>query len=85
MIIDIPINLMFCYINYHFGHRYSSGSGDLMLVDDVCLDDPKSNLRFGKDVDFDDISGCGELVLVGLLEKIRQKSPLERAGRPMWA
>ena len=74
MIIDITINLMFCYINYHFGHRYSSGSGDLMLVDDVCLDDPKSNLRFGKDVDFDDISGCGELVLVGLLEKSGRKA-----------
>ena len=74
MKIDIPTNLILCYINYHFGLRYSSGSGDLRLVEDVCLDDPKSNLRFGKDVDFDDISGCGELVLVGLLEKSGRKA-----------
>ena len=59
MIIDILINLMFCYINYHFGLRYSSGSGDLRLMEDVCLKDPKSNLRFGEDVDFYEYSGCG--------------------------
>ena len=55
VIIDIPINLMFCYINYYFGLR----SGDLRLVEDVCLYDPKSNLGLGEDVDFYEYSGCG--------------------------
>ena len=45
---------MFCYVNYYnFGLRYSSGSGDLRLVEHVRIDDPKSNLWFGEDNDFD--------------------------------
>ena len=79
MIIDIPTNLILCYINYHFGLRYSSGSGDLRLVEDVCLDDPKSSLGVGEDVDFYEYSGCGGTQL-GENQAEKPQGPADRCG-----
>ena len=70
---------MFCYINYYFGLRYSSGSGDLMLVEDVCLYDPKSNLGLGEDVDFYEYSGCGGTPL-GENQAEKPQGPADRCG-----